>query len=88
MKHKYLNSNSFLECKIKSIDSPVWKSVLRSKLLLWKGIRWNVGKGDCILFWWDNWFDHTNLVELLVLDPTSIQNPELRVFDFITNDKC
>ena len=40
------------------------------------------------MFWWDNWCDHTNLVELFGLDPTSIQNPELRVCDFITNDKC
>jgi len=72
MKHKYLNSNSFLECKIKSTDSPVWKSVRRSRVLLQKGIRWNVGEGDRILFWWDNWCDHTNLVELLGLDPTSI----------------
>ena len=34
MKHKYLNLNSFLECKTKSTYSPVWKSILRSRVLL------------------------------------------------------
>ena len=88
MKHKYLNFNSLFECQIKSSDSPVWKSILKSRVLLRKGIRWNVGKGDRIMCWWDNWCDNANLVDLLGLDIASIQNPELRVSDIITNDKC
>jgi len=49
MKHKYLNSNSFLECKLKSIDSPVWKSILRSRVLLRKGLdgMWIKGIAFC-----------------------------------------
>jgi len=65
MKHKYLKSGNLLEWQARSSNSPVWKSVLRSRKLLRKGIRWNVGKGDQIMFWWDNWFDNANLVDIL-----------------------
>jgi len=61
MKHKYLKSQGLLKSKIQSLHSPVWKSVLKSRDLLRKGIRWSVGKGDRIMFWWDNWCDSTNL---------------------------
>jgi len=88
VKRKYLRSQCFLDTKSKSTDSPAWKSVLRSKLLLRKGIRWKVGKGDWIMLWWDNWCDNASLVDLLDLDTSTIQNPELRVSDFITQDKC
>ena len=50
VKRKYLRSQCFLDTKSKSTDSPAWKSVLRSKLLLRKGIRWKVSKGDQIIF--------------------------------------
>ena len=39
MTHKYLNLGSLLECKVRSSDSPIWKSVLRSRVILRKGIR-------------------------------------------------
>jgi len=39
------------------------------------------------MFWWDNWCDNAYLAELLGLDMTMIQNPELRVCEVITHDK-
>jgi len=56
--HKYLRSQCLFDRKIKNTDSPVWKSVLKSRALLRKGIRWKVGKGNQIMFWWDNWWDN------------------------------
>ena len=88
MKHKYLKTQELLDSKIKSSHSLVRKSILKSRELLRKATRWNVGKGDHILFWWDNWCDNANLVDLLGLDASSIQNLELRVCDIITEDKC
>ena len=38
IKQKYLRSTTFLDCKHKSTDSPVWRSVLRSRTLIRKGM--------------------------------------------------
>jgi len=40
------------------------------------------------MFWWDNWCDNANLVDLLGLDTFNIQNPKMRFCDIITQDKC
>ena len=87
MRQKYLKASSLLDCSSKPSDSPVWKSILRSRSLLKKGIRWRVGNGARIKFWLDNWVDNCNLVDLLSLHSTPLPNPNCMVNEFINDDK-
>ena len=87
MTAKYLKHSNFLIVTPKPSDSPVWKSVLRSRSLLKKGLRWIVGTGENISFWWDNWVDNFNLIELLGRDSSLLSNPDCTVGNFITRDK-
>ena len=79
MTAKYLKHSNFLEATQKASDSPVWKTVLRSRSLLRRGLRWTVGTGENISFWWDNWVDNSNLVEILGKDSSILSNPECTV---------
>ena len=47
-----------------------------------------MGNGDQILLWWDHRIDNTRLVDLLDLELSSIDNPQLRVSNFITRNRC
>jgi len=87
MTAKYLKRSNFLEAVQKVGDSPAWKSILRCRSLLRKGLRWIVGTGEQISFWWDNWLDNTNLVEILDKDCSMLSNPDCTVSAFITQDK-
>ena len=87
MRSKYLKHTSLLECTAKSSDSPAWKSILRCRSLLLKGLRWRVGNGTRIKFWQDHWVDNCSLIDLLSLNSTPPSNPECTVSDFITADR-
>jgi len=54
MKAKYLHQVSFLNYKMKPLDSPVWKSVTRSRDLLLDGLIWKIGNDCAVSFWFDN----------------------------------
>ena len=81
--------NLAFQCKLawkfstqKASDSPVWKSVLRSRSLLTKGLRWTIGTGENISFWRDNWLDNSNLVEILGKDSSMLSDPDCTVSDY------
>jgi len=88
IKHKYLRLSTLFDCKPKSTDSSAWRSILRSRVINRKGIRWKVGNGKTIRFWWDNWIANDNLVDLLGLEVATITNPHPRVCEVITSDHC
>jgi len=44
MRAKYLKQNAFLSCLPKSTDSPVWKSILKSRQLIRQGSVWKVAQ--------------------------------------------
>ena len=63
------------------------KNIVKSRDLLKKGIIWKVGKGDQISFWFGNWIENRNLVEIIELDEDNIPYPNAKVFDYITQQK-
>jgi len=65
----------------------MWKSILRSRTLLKKGIRWNVGNGKNITLWRDNWVDSRNLVEVMNKDIALLPNPKCTVSKLIKADR-
>jgi len=87
MRSKYLKHTSFLECAVKASDSPVWKSIMRSRTLLLKGIRWRIGNGSRIKFWHDHWVDNCSLIELLNLHDDPPSNSQCMVSEFIKDDR-
>ena len=51
IKAKSLQNNmNFFTYKSKATDSPVWKSITKTKELMRTGIIWKVGNGDTISF--------------------------------------
>jgi len=87
MNDKYLRKSSLLDYSSKSTDSAVWRNVLRSRHLLRQGIRWNLGQGEKIRFWEDNWLADQNLLQLLNRSIHSVSLPDTKVSDFITANK-
>jgi len=52
-----------------------------------QGIRWKLGRWNNISFWFDNWVDNHNLVELLSVPLDAIPEPNVVVSDFINIDR-
>ena len=48
---------------------------------------WQIRNGDRISFWYDNWIENKNLIEILKVDEATIPNPHAKVSDFIQQDK-
>ena len=85
MRNKYLKHQDFLHSNSKQGDSSVWKSIVKCKDLIRQGIRWSVGDGRHILFWFDDWVDNRTLLEIMSLDEHMISNPAAKVCDFMHN---
>lgn len=55
LKNIYYPDSSILHATPKAKASYVWKSILHGRDLMKKGLRFVVGKGDCINAWIDPW---------------------------------
>lgn len=62
---KYLRANSILECKIKSGDSSAWKGILRYVEFIKLYLRWTIGDGKAISFWYDNWLGTGRICDII-----------------------
>jgi len=87
MRAKYLKTHTFLACPPKPTNSPVWKSLLKSRKLIRQGMVWKVATGETISFWFDNWIRNHNLIQLLGIEDVSILDPGLTVSAFISNKR-
>ena len=50
MRNKYLQNHDFFYRNVKWGDSTVWRSILKCKELIRKGMLWSVGDGNDIFF--------------------------------------
>ena len=48
---------------------------------------WHIGNGDKISFWYDNWIENKNLIDILEVDEATIPSPHAKVSDFINRIK-
>lgn len=55
MKSVYYPNSDFLHASKGRQPSWAWSSLIQGREILLKGIRWQVGNGNSILFWSDNW---------------------------------
>jgi len=57
MKEKYHARVNFLEAKLGSRPSFVWRSILKANSILRHGVGWRVGNGEDIKIWKDAWLN-------------------------------
>lgn len=55
LKDLYFPNNSFIGPKCNNNSSWLWKSIIKCRDLLKKGLRWEVGNEQKIKFWEDKW---------------------------------
>ena len=84
---RYGDPAGFFYCKARQSDSYVWKTILRIRPFLKKGLRWKLGNGKAINFWTDAWCSEENLASQLSSDYVPISNLEVKVCEFFTPDK-
>ena len=54
-KAKYFPNCSFVQAKVKSGCSYIWRSIATTRSVLEQGSKWHVGNGECILIRKDRW---------------------------------
>lgn len=54
-KAKYFKDSNFLDAKLGSSPSFVWRSILHSQAIIKANCRWRVGNGNSIRIWEDPW---------------------------------
>ena len=50
-------------------------------------MRWSIGNGHDISFWYDNWIENKNLIELLNLQDVDGLDPCMKLSEFIQDKK-
>ncbi|XP_024156142.1 uncharacterized protein LOC112164137 [Rosa chinensis] len=55
LKAKYFPNNDFIHASVNQGDSYTWRSLMKGKVLLEKGLRFQVGLGTRISVWFDPW---------------------------------
>ncbi|KAH9695348.1 putative reverse transcriptase/RNA-dependent DNA polymerase [Citrus sinensis] len=55
LKAKYFNQSSFMEAKLGSRPSFVWRSILWGRQIMQKGLRWKIGSGNQVCIYKSNW---------------------------------
>ncbi|KAH9699193.1 putative ribonuclease H protein [Citrus sinensis] len=66
--------------------SHLWKSVCRVWNHAKRGLRWNVGNGLRVKFWWDCWATASSPLAAFTLKPIPPELCDLYVADFVTAD--
>ena len=87
MRAKYCLPDDFFQYKKKQTDSWAWKCMLRTREFVKQGMRWKLGNGHTILFWLDSWCHESPLVELLESDRSINDMTQVKVKEFITQEK-
>ena len=52
---KYFARCSFWKAKLRSNPSFIWHSILASRALLLRGMKWSIGNGQVVNIWKDEW---------------------------------
>ncbi|KAL6138049.1 hypothetical protein ACLB2K_063335 [Fragaria x ananassa] len=84
LKARYYPSESFMEVEVVKGCSFTWRSILKGRELLKKGLRFQFGNGESISVWDDPWIPLPYSFRLYSLPMEDIE--ELRVYDLIDPD--
>ena len=67
LKAKYFKSTSFLEVQVGNSPSYTWRSLMESKSVVERGMRWNIGNGRSVDVWRDRWLPTPNSFKVISL---------------------
>ena len=81
LKAKYFPNTSFLEARLSSNASDIWRSICESRHVLRSGLRWRVGSGSSISVWNDAWLPSPSTFK--VITPVRVLNAEATVDSLI-----
>jgi hypothetical protein len=81
MKEKYHSRVGFLDAKLGSRPSFVWRSILKAKPIMRNGVGWSVGNGEDIKIWKDVWLNPPK--SHLLLPNKTIWHPDSQVSSLI-----
>lgn len=62
IRHKYLRKDDFLSVPSKSTASFTWRSILKGRDVLLRGLGINISNGQTTRFWMDNWMQESPLI--------------------------
>ena len=54
-----------MEAKNPSSASYAWKSIIKGREMIKKGVVWQIGGGEAIRVWGDNWIPGTDMNRIL-----------------------
>ena len=54
-KAKFFPNSTIMEAKNLGNASYAWKSILKGREVIKKGVTWRIGRGDSVHVWGDNW---------------------------------
>jgi hypothetical protein len=60
LKAKYFPKSNFLEATLGNKQSYTWRSILQARWILKRGCYWNIGNGEHVHIWRDNWIPTQN----------------------------
>lgn len=78
LKARYFQCSSFMEAKLGSNPSFVWRSILWGRQLLHKGLRWRIDNGEQLCIYKSNW----------ILEPETLKpfSPQILPSYFVVAD--
>lgn len=80
-REKYFQSTDFLNTKLRSYPSFIWRSIWSAGDLLKEGLYWRVGNGAKVKIWGERWLSTPS--SLCVQSPLKILNKDDRVVRLI-----
>ncbi|KAL7235947.1 hypothetical protein ACSBR1_019263 [Camellia fascicularis] len=83
LKGKYLQNEALSDWPITRSVFHTWRSIIKTRELLKKGVRWTVGDGKSISIWHDYWCGQGTIAEQCTGDPSL---PNMKVVDIIQED--
>ena len=84
-KAKYFAKDSFLHAQLGRRPSFAWRSIMATKEVIVKGSRWNIGNGQRVNIWDDQWIPRPESFK--VFSPRQPQHEAMHVSDLIDVDR-
>jgi hypothetical protein len=85
LKAKYYHNSSFMDAKLGSKPSFVWRSIHGIRDILEAGLLWRVGNGQSINIWGDAWVPIPSTFK--IHSPPKVLNPNSKVHELIDRER-
>ncbi|KAF5454761.1 hypothetical protein F2P56_024401 [Juglans regia] len=84
-KEKYFRQSNFMDAKLNSQPSLIWRSIWQARDLVKDGVRWRVGDGSKIKIWGEKWLPSPS--SFSIQSPIYVLQAEAKVKELIDKQK-